>query len=537
MAKKPSCADCPSRLDPQEAGPFFGKNIGVPMCAQFGYILGWEGISKTQKRTLEREYAEACKKFGASRPLAPPEQPDTRISTPSVNAVSRMASEKDERDVRSCQSCLNLIDPREVSNKFDISAPLCAAKGRIIFDRNFTREAKDCPFRRRPTDWTAASASTLLGTMSFLPIYERALEGGVIDPVKAFLQSGGNNLIDPQDYESDAPVSDEDRADGIRAWRKVVDPTTGTRHVFLPIFDIDSFSDEERSKIPRTGDDEHPEWYADAGGYVYALAVEWMVLDETPALWGEAGVGKTELVRHMAWLMSAPFERITITRSSDIEDLAGKYVLKNSETHFQEGRVVRAWRKTGVLLIDEPNVGPDDVWQFFRPLTDNSRQLVLDMAEGQRVERDLHCYFAMAMNPSWDPKNIGTNEIGDADGNRLAHVFLHPPDPRVERLVIKRRCEADGWTPSDKVLDFVMGVADDIRSLAREGDVPLSWNVRPNIQVARHLRWFDPVTAYKRAVTDMHDPEVGKMILNFVETRLDRDEDLMGDLDNGEDDE
>jgi hypothetical protein len=118
------------------------------------------------------------------------------------------------------------------------------------------------------------------------------------------------NFVDPSLYETDRPVTQEQKDKGIRAWRKVVDPAT-ENFTFLPIYRPDYFSDVERAKIPRTGDDEHPEDYIDHGFYVYKVSVLWMELDETPGLWGQAGTGKTEFFRHMAWLMQMPFVRIS----------------------------------------------------------------------------------------------------------------------------------------------------------------------------------------------------------------------------------
>ena len=519
-----SCVDCPSFLNSWEAGQFFGKSIGLPMCAQFGHVLGWKEMKKKQERRLHRKFANDCKKYKVAKPEKGPERPEARMFAPDPDAMAEAFRVDDEDRVKvgTCLNCKHFIEPHLAEEKFGVTSGVCAVQGRVLLPHRLTHEASDCGYRTPKKSWESGNNGS---NLDLLPIYIESKQVG-LDPVAAFLASEGKNLIDPQDYETEAPVSDYDRSKGIRAWRKIPDPSGSERRTFLPIFDVEYFSDEEQAKIPRTGDDEHPEWYVDTEGLVYALAIEWMELDESPALWGQAGVGKTELARHMAWLMGLPFERLSITRSSEIDDLAGKYVFVDGETVFEEGRVVKAWQKPCVILIDEPNLGPDDVWQFFRPLTDNSRQLVLDMADARRYERHEYCFFTMAMNPPWDPKNIGTNEIGDADGNRLAHIWINLPDPRVEKIVLKRWCVSDGWEPSEALLDFVMAIAGEIRNMVESDTVPLTWNLRPNIQVIRHLRWFDPVTAYKRAVTDMHEPEVAKLILDLVTTRLEEDEEF-----------
>jgi MoxR-like ATPase len=193
---------------------------------------------------------------------------------------------------------------------------------------------------------------------------------------------------------------------------------------------------------------------------------------------------------------------------------------KEQGTYFKYGRLSRAWTTPGVIVIDEPNTGPPDVWQFLRPLTDNSKQLVLDMNEGEVLSRSDNTYLGMAMNPSWDPKNVGALEIGDADANRLFHVYVTLPPEKVERHIIKSRVALDGWEITDKQLTMVMKIARDIRALIDADALTISWAIRPQIKVARALRWFDPITAYKRAIVDYLEPQAQQLILDAVRANV-----------------
>lgn len=224
----------------------------------------------------------------------------------------------------------------------------------------------------------------------------------------------------------------------------------------------------------------------------------------------------TELFRYAAWSMQLPFERFSITSSTELDDLQGRVVFEDGETRWQNGRVPTAWAKPCVIVIDEPNVGPPDVWQFLRPLTDDSKQLVLDANKGERIDRNPHCYMGMAFNPSWDMRNVGTHEISDADGSRLMHIAVQPPSEDVEREIIAARCALDGYKVPDAVMDQVMGVAKDLRALAAEDAFPMHWGVRQQIKVARATQWFSTVEAYRLAAGDLLDPEAADQLLVTV---------------------
>ena len=507
------CRGCPSFVNEGNTASVFKRSTGAPMCIRFGKVLARPGASEESREESMRIIGSKCGSFGAPRPTAPPQpatgwqlqvvlpDPDVRVSVP------------DDR-VGSCAMCRNFIREESVGEELGWTAGLCAAKGKLILANLMVREATDCDFRNLGTP-----RESTMGLHLF-PEYDVSL--GLISPTKAAsLATGG--FIEPKEYPTDMPLTEKDVESGIRAWRRVVDPldATGTRQVQLPIYDGDFFAPEERAKIPATGSDEHPELYVDHSGAVYKVAVLWTALDETPALWGEAGTGKTELYRHLAWLMQLPFERISITGSTELDDLAGKFhYSKEKGTFFEYGRVPRAWTKPSVICLDEPNVGPPDVWQFLRPLTDNSKQLVLDQNNGERLDRHTDAYLGLAMNPAWDARNVGAQTIGDADGSRLVHIFMELPPAPLEREIIAARVKLDGWEITPKLLDMVMRIAADIRRLCKEDTIPVTWGVRQQIKVGRLLRWFDPVTAYRMASADYLEPEAQQAMLDVVRAHV-----------------
>lgn len=503
-----SCRKCPSFLKPTESVSKFKKSIGTPMCGKFGHVLGKPGAPAVQSEKLQVHFANRCPAFGQSLPPIP-EEYRLEIAMPDPETRIREVEEERREACRTCATCTNFVRDDIVANELGWTAGLCAAKGKLILPNRAVYEAKGCQYR----EFGHVRSST--AGIHLLPVYEDAFQLN-LDPVVAYFKNKGN-FVEPHEYPTDKALTAEDEASGIRAWRLIKDPAGSGNEVYLPCYDPAFFSNEEAAKIPRTGDQEHPEQYIDHFGGIYLLAVAWTGLDETPALWGAAGTGKTELFRHASWLMCLPFERISITRSTELDDLAGKsHYTPEKGTFFEYGRLPLAWMKPCVVCIDEPNTGPSDVWQFFRPLMDNSKQLVMDMNEGERLLRNDDCYMGLAMNPAWDARNIGAEPIADADARRLFHLYLEMPPAQLEREMISNHVRNDGWEIDNERLDTIMAIAVELRGLSNEGTIPVSWGIAPQIKVARATRWFDLITSYNRAIGDFLEPDAREAMLGVV---------------------
>lgn len=509
-----NCLKCPSFMSTGEATAFFQKNTGAPMCARFGKPIGSVKSTDKQRSDIGKAIAKNCSKFGEPRPTQPDwSQASFIVALPDPEVI-RFNQRKQQDVVRSCNTCAHFVREDVVGKEMGFATGLCSAKGKLLLSNRYTYEARNCEDR----SIALSGVRTDVHGIMMLPEYSADFTLST-DPVKYHHQMM-QNFVDPTVYETDREVTAEQAEHGIRAWRRIVDSAT-ENETYLPIYRADYFSPEEREKIPQTGDDEHPEDYIDHGFYVYKVAVLWSELDETPGVWGQAGTGKTELFRHLAWLMQLPFERISITGSTELDDLAGKMHYKPDEgTYWQDGRLVQAWSKPNVLVVDEPNTGPADVWQFLRPMTDNSKQLVIDQNAGERRPRHDDCYLGLAMNPAWDPKNVGTHVVGDADVNRLMHISIPTPPEKLEREIIEKRCAHDGYDIPRERLDTIMRIAKDIRQLADDDALPITWAVRPQLKVARASKWFDLKTCYRMAVADFLEPESAQQVLDVVDSHV-----------------
>ena len=549
---KPSCATCPALIKASEGGDILTKSIGVDICGRFGFPLDRVGLSRRDKKDLQEIKAATCGHHGEPLPGIRGGK-ERRLPNPDLSVAFpiKIADEEDKGDdrVRSCTNCFFYVKSDVALQEFGFASPMCRARGTLLQATRLLANALTCKTSQLKVTDDPVKTDDIILRPEYLGAFTMAN-----DPIARWRANKGK-VIDPGAHPTDKPVTPEDVANGIRSWRKI-SATYATSEVFLPIYLRSYFSPEEQEKIPNTGDDEHPELYLDHNEAVYRVAVLWMELDETPMLWGQAGVGKTELYRHMAWLMQVPFERISITASTELDDLAGKthfgvpptreaemaelrerlvnadgdevesitkalQALDNgNETYFEYGRIPRAWQKPCVLCIDEPNVGPVDVWQFIRPLTDNSKQLVLDQNRGERISRHPDCYLGMAANPSWDTRNTGALEIGDADGSRLMHLYMELPPEALEREIIQGRCELDGWTMPSQMLSDLMATAKDIRAMCEDGTLAMTWGIRSQIKVARSMRWFPAILAFKLGSGDALEPAASQALLDAVKSHF-----------------
>jgi MoxR-like ATPase len=484
------------------------------MCARCGTVLGRPDLPASQELKLQQHIADKCSSYGEPKPSVPGRGHIVMLPDPSV--LGATIDPNKQTLCSSCAMCENFVKEDVVANEIGWTAGLCAARGKLLMSNRLTYEAKDCEYRQFGTPRSTT------GGMTFLPEYEEAFGSTAVNPVAAYFNAKAGGIVEPGDWPTDKEVTEGERTAGIKAWRKVEDPDGNGSAVYFPVYDASFFDDEDRALIPKTGSDEHPELYVDHFGGLYGLGVAWLELDETPVFWGMPGVGKTELLRYAAWIMQVPFRRISITASTEIDDIAGKMMFSPEKgTYFQYGRLPDAWSKPGVLCIDEPNVAQDPaVWHFIRPLTDNSKQLVLDMNASEHLDRHPDCYMGMAMNPAWDTRNVGALQIADADANRLFHTYIEMPPEPLEREIIQERVKLDGWELSKEQMDMVMAIAKDLRALSDEEGLPITWAIRQQIKVARALRWFTPMVAYRRAAGDYLSPEQLEILKDQVRAHV-----------------
>lgn len=513
-----SCVDCVFFVkNINTESEFIGGSVYNSVCAKKERILSNVNYSKKIQSKVYKNIASSCSEYEYN--ISPVSSSNDIKSTSSgtialgIPTVEPMIVKDDNHRAGSCAFCVHrastytaLADDYVV----ETTLPACSATGNLILPGNGREIAKNCPYAANQSGAQKLNITVNVGNIKMFP--DMVIE---IDDS----ETNDLNIEDPLDYETDAQVTEEDKSFGIKAWRKVYEPN-GSRYIMAPIFDPESFSEDERAKIPRPGQQEHIELYRDHMGLEYRMLALWEI-GFTPSLSGVSGVGKTEAFRYLAYRMQLPFERVSISNSTDIDELAGtKEYSPERGTYFEPGIIPRAWESRCVIVVDEPNVGPPEVWHFFRPLTDNSKQLVLNYEKGKRIPRNKYCYFGMAMNPVWDVRNVGTHEIGDADARRLMHIYIPPADEATERQIVMERCLAEGYKLPNQVYKSIHRISTAIREQCENDNLPFQWGTAMVIKTALASKYFDILDCFRLSIVDYIDPDSAELVMAIVRSNV-----------------
>ena len=203
---------------------------------------------------------------------------------------------------------------------------------------------------------------------------------------------------------------------------------------------------------------------------------------------GLPGNGKTVLVEQICARHKREFFRVNITAMTDEEDLIGGFRLVDGETVWQDGPVVHAMRRGGVLLLDEIDQGTPKM------------MCLQPVLEGKPI-------FIKKINQWVEPakgftvlSTANTKGQGDADGrfagaqvlngaflDRQAFTFEQGyPTVATEKKIVKKNMDVLGCRDDD-FADLLCRWADIIRQSFYEGSVD---------EVVTTRRLIDAITAF-----------------------------------------
>jgi nitric oxide reductase NorQ protein len=115
---------------------------------------------------------------------------------------------------------------------------------------------------------------------------------------------------------------------------------------------------------------------------------------------GPTGCGKTRFVEHMAWRLRRPWVTVACHDDLSASDLIGRYLVRASETVWQDGPLTRAVRAGALCYLDEVVEARQDTVVVIHPLTDDRRVLPIDKT-GELIEAPPEFQLIVSYNPGY----------------------------------------------------------------------------------------------------------------------------------------
>jgi nitric oxide reductase NorQ protein len=115
---------------------------------------------------------------------------------------------------------------------------------------------------------------------------------------------------------------------------------------------------------------------------------------------GPTGCGKTRFVEHMAWRLRRPLVTVACHEDLAASDLVGRYLVRATETVWQDGVLTRAVRAGALCYLDEVVEARQDVVVVIHPLTDDRRVLPVDKT-GELVVAAPGFQLIVSYNPGY----------------------------------------------------------------------------------------------------------------------------------------
>lgn len=152
---------------------------------------------------------------------------------------------------------------------------------------------------------------------------------------------------------------------------------------------------------------------------------------------GDTGTGKTSAVQQVAKSKGKKCVRINLNGQSGTDEILGKTLLKDGNTYWVDGPLVKAAREGSWVLLDEVNAATPEVLFSLHALLDDDRKISLVEKDGEEVIPHVDFRFFASMN---DSTYAGTKDMNSAFMSRFPIVtkWTYPSEP-VETEILTAR--------------------------------------------------------------------------------------------------
>lgn len=173
---------------------------------------------------------------------------------------------------------------------------------------------------------------------------------------------------------------------------------------------------------------------------------------------GPTGCGKSQLVQFMSEKLKIPLIKVACNEDTSSADLLGRFLIKGSETIWQDGPVTRAVRQGAILYLDEIAEAREDVIVALHPLTDHRREIYLDRIN-EVVTAPASFMCVASFNPGYQQS---FKELKPSTRQRFVNLVMTYLDPANEAKVLVNQANVtqDVGTQLVKLANKIRQVSD-----------------------------------------------------------------------------
>lgn len=188
-------------------------------------------------------------------------------------------------------------------------------------------------------------------------------------------------------------------------------------------------------------------------------------------VYGLSGIGKTMQIEQACAKNGKPFFRMQITRDVTNEDLIGSYSLKNGNTEWVDGPVLKAYRSGGILLLDEVDLNPS--LMVLQVVLENKPFFVQQTGELVYPKTGFNVFATgNTKGDGSDNRFVGASVLNDAFLERfVAIVEQSMPKDEDEKRIIDKYIELEDIKLDENIYGVFLKWISMIRKSYAEGNV------------------------------------------------------------------
>lgn len=206
---------------------------------------------------------------------------------------------------------------------------------------------------------------------------------------------------------------------------------------------------------------------------------------------GHSGNGKTLMVEQVCASLGREMIRVNITKRTDETDLIGSYELIDGNTIRREGPVITAMRRGAVLLLDEVDLGTEDLL-CLQPILEGKPYF--DKKTGEVIHPAFGFNVIATANTKGkgdaDGRYLGANVMNEAMLERFALTEEQEyPDAKTERKILAKNFEVLEINDDD-FIERLIQWAEAIRKSYKDGAVDELVSTRRLVHIAKAFKIF-----------------------------------------------